>query len=201
MDYTTPQKFEFSTQIRTYNVEIETPVAQQGIKYYLIISYLSKWKDGIKYICNKRTYDPDRFNSFVESHLDRIQDYDENIHNRRQQRKIAALNLNIQVGTIFVNSRWWEQTNVDCWQVTKVIGKSMVEIRRISTLVVQDSRHSSMSEDVVPVPNTFVELRKNITDPDYYIQKKKITQFWVSFNFGACTIRDGKQKFYQSHYA
>lgn len=82
---------------------------------------------------------------------------------RANQRK--AFVHTFKVGDILSNSWGYDQTNVEFFQVTKLIGKSMVEIREIA----QDSEESGwMTGSCVPVVGTFREncepMRRKVTE-------------------------------------
>lgn len=53
----------------------------------------------------------------------------------------------------------------------------MVEIKRIGHKILEDQWSSQMSEHVTPVPDSFQEPTVDNKDPEYFTQKKKITQF------------------------
>lgn len=57
-----------------------------------------------------------------------------------------------KVGDILYSSWGYDQTNVNFYQVTKLIGK-MIEIREVASKVVREERGADY---VVPVPNRFV---------------------------------------------
>lgn len=59
----------------------------------------------------------------------------------------------LEVGTVLVSSWGWEQTNIDYYEVVKVIGKTTVEVREIA----QESKETSSMQGVcIPVPGRYV---------------------------------------------
>lgn len=76
----------------------------------------------------------------------------------------------LEVGDILDSSWGYEQTNVDFYQVTAVVGKRTIKIRKISHEMVEDSMIShGMACDVVPVKDSFIgeEMTKVVTSGDH----------------------------------
>lgn len=80
---------------------------------------------------------------------------------RQAERKSFAHTL--KVGDVLSNSWGYDQTNVEFFQVTKLLGKSMVEIRELC----QESQETGfMSGDCVPVVGKFSNrepMRRRVT--------------------------------------
>lgn len=70
---------------------------------------------------------------------------------RRAERKAEGRGL--EVGDLLVRSWGYDQTNIDYWQVTGLVGKAMVEIRKIGAAVVETQ---SMQGDCSPQPGNFI---------------------------------------------
>lgn len=65
----------------------------------------------------------------------------------------AACQHTLQVGDVLVSTWGYEQTNVDYYQVTRLVGSTMVELRKIA----QDkSADSYMSGECTPIPGHFI---------------------------------------------
>lgn len=97
---------------------------------------------------------------------------------------------NIEVGTIFVSSWGWEQTNVDFYQVVGVT-KNSVKLRRIASEEVRATGH--MSADVVALKDHFIS--------DEVITKRVNEHKAVKFNsFTHAHVWDGRPK-HRSWYA
>lgn len=86
-----------------------------------------------------------------------------NEENKKRQTQPTTL----EVGDILDSSWGYEQTNVDFYQVTEVVGKRTVKIRKISYKMVEDSMIShGMACNVVPVKDSFIgeEETKMVTN-------------------------------------
>ncbi|WP_297339182.1 hypothetical protein [Pseudophaeobacter sp.] len=68
---------------------------------------------------------------------------------------MAGNKHNVKVGDIFVSSWGYGQTNVDYYEVTNLIGKTMVEVRPISTTRVDGEENGWMSGASVPKAGAF----------------------------------------------
>lgn len=75
---------------------------------------------------------------------------------RAEQEKEAKRNFKttLKVGDILVSTWGYEQTNVDYYQVIRVVGRVTVEIRKIAQKLVKETGH--MSEQVAPDPDNFI---------------------------------------------
>ena len=197
----------FVTALRTYEVTIESRWSWPH-QYMLQVSYKTKrnaaWyihvfrqfygseelaMDFLKnvYIKKKMEFDQSRFDS------------KQKVSELRKKSKTKMIDQ-IQVGTVLVNQRWREQSNVDCYQVIKKRG-SKVWVRPIGTLHAGDTGNS-MAEDVIPNPMSLDYIKSN---PDNFtwscLSEKLIGPHWVIFRHWACSVRDWKQTYYHSWYA
>jgi len=76
---------------------------------------------------------------------------------RQARRKaLASQGHSLKVGDILVSSWGYEQTNIDYYQVTELIGKTMVEIRQIKAEVVGNH---GFYDRVMPVKDAFCTPR------------------------------------------
>ena len=97
----------------------------------------------------------------------KIAEYTESI-NRYAKAKIEKREAvkkwkhDVKVGDIFRSSWGYEQTNIDYYEVTKLIGAHYAEIREICQ---ERTQTESMQGDCVPVPGKYV------TEPDYTAEK------------------------------
>lgn len=71
---------------------------------------------------------------------------------RRQERNAETHNL--QIGHILKSSWGYDQTNVDFYQVTKIVSPKMVELRKIASTF--GKALSAMSQTVFPVADQFL---------------------------------------------
>lgn len=76
----------------------------------------------------------------------------------KEEKKLAEKNAthSLKIGDILYSSWGYDQTNIDFYQVTKVISDKSVKIRRIASKII-DSNWQAMSEKVVADPNNFLE--------------------------------------------
>jgi hypothetical protein len=89
-------------------------------------------------------------NSKIATYLERKKQKKERIKER------SLMSHTLEVGSILVSSWGYDQTNIDYYQVTKLIGKTMVEIRSIGATVV--ATHGTY-QDVAPVKDSFFTPR------------------------------------------
>lgn len=76
---------------------------------------------------------------------------------RKVQRKAERSQPHtLEVGSILVSSWGYDQTNIDYYQVTKLVGTTMVEMKQISASV---STCHGTYQDVAPVKNSFFTPR------------------------------------------
>lgn len=67
---------------------------------------------------------------------------------RAAKRKAAG--RGVEVGQFMVSSWGYDQTNVDFYKITALIGKTMAEIVKVGSIDVGDGTGSSMSSKVIP---------------------------------------------------
>lgn len=67
----------------------------------------------------------------------------------------------LKVGSILVSSWGYDQTNIDFYEVVKLIGAKMVAVREIDKKIIKSN---GPSDEVMPVPGAFdgIELRKKV---------------------------------------
>lgn len=84
----------------------------------------------------------------------------ENVRSRaisKEESKMRSMQpTTLVVGDILVSSWGYEQTNVDFYQVTKIVGKRTVEIREIGHTSEFVPGMSTMSDYVMPVKDKFI---------------------------------------------
>ncbi|GAB1534411.1 hypothetical protein ADMFC3_00420 [Geovibrio sp. ADMFC3] len=94
----------------------------------------------------------------------------------------------ITIGTIFVTTWGYEQTNVDAYQVVGITSAS-VKLRKIKTEIVRGT--GFMSAEVKPLADNFVGEAFT----------KRINKGYVRFEYGGCDLWDGKRTYNQTSYA
>lgn len=116
-------------------------------------------------------------------------------------RKAARINFinPAKVGDILCSSWGYDQTNVNYYQVTKVIGK-MVEVREIGCTSLQGSMYShGMADEVIPAKNNFLAdgkpLKKLVRGSSYKDYSIKIASYANAYKVGE------NDKHYRSWYA
>ena len=112
---------------------------------------------------------------------------------------------NVNVGTIFVHSWGYDQTNVDFYEVVRKTG-SYVDVRPIASSEV-DGTQGQMSASVVAVPGAFITKTYKLQDAQgsYKTSLRKRVSFYsgsphLSFEYGSCSVWDGRPM-YSSWYA
>jgi hypothetical protein len=99
--------------------------------------------------------DENRRDEYIQNFMSNVKTREEAKAQRKAERK-AFVNP-AKIGDILECSWGYDQTNVDYYQVTKVLGK-MVEIRPIAGQHVEGSGYShGMADSVKPVQNAFIE--------------------------------------------
>lgn len=95
----------------------------------------------------------------------------------KQEEARRTFQHDFKEGDILYSSWGYDQTNIDWYQVTKVIGKA-VEIRQIGSKIVGGT--GGPSEAVVPVPNAFdgPPMRKVPRGPAIRLTSYSIAQKW-----------------------
>lgn len=113
---------------------------------------------------------------------------------KKQLRAERISSRNLKVGDILYTSWGHEQTNIDFYQVTQLIGTKSVMIREISSSKVPNTGND-MSGKVVAVPNSFKgkEIRKVVNGESLVINDNCANK-WGSVN------EPGNAVFYSSYY-
>jgi len=96
----------------------------------------------------------------------------------------------LKVGDVITNSWGYDQTNVDCYQITRT-SSNFVWLRPIATQLVPDEGVGPMSGRVVPIPNQFQDKPE---------KQHKASGEYVSFKYGSGSKWDGRS-LYCSWYA
>lgn len=88
---------------------------------------------------------------------------------------------NIQLGSIFYDSWGYDQTNVDFYEVTKVVSAKTVEVMQISSYRLDED-----DEKVLPVSQAY------IGEP----MRKRINKWnGIAMAYGSARLWDGKPKY------
>jgi len=110
------------------------------------------------------------------------------VERRAEQNKAHTLN----VGDVITNSWGYDQTNVDCYQITRKT-EHFVWLKPIASKLVPHDGYSPMAGRVVPCPGEFIEGKPE--------EQHKASGESVGFKFGSGSKWDGKESLYCSWYA
>lgn len=146
----------------------------------LIVRDAPRSNYGYKKVQHYRYRSIERMIQDVKNVMDSTEKYKKEKEEYKQQKKerhqegLKNIKNIIKVGDIVYNSWGYEQTNIDFYQVVKVLDASVI-IRPISSEIVEGTE-GNMCANVKPVPNSFVgdEMRKNINfyGDKYYLPSK-----------------------------
>jgi len=99
------------------------------------------------------------------------------IARKAEQRKKANQGHNLQVGHILSAMWGYDQTNVDYFQVTKIIGKTMVEIREIGA--VSDATGWAMGTCTPKLDNFIGEpKRRKVSNSYVKVDRVRLASLW-----------------------
>ena len=127
----------------------------------------------------------------------------------RQARKHPANAQAVEVGTLFVHSWGYDQTNVDYYEVVKKSG-SYVEVKAVASREVPGSSYPhGMACEVQPVPGAYLTDSYRMRDAHGNLKQtlRKKVQYtergdaYLSFEFGWCGVTTPGEKRYCSWYA
>jgi hypothetical protein len=98
----------------------------------------------------------------------------------------------VVIGSIFVLSWGYDQTNVDAYQVIEKKGTATLVLREIGLKTVEST--GDMSCNVIPVKDSFL--------PDEKPFEKRVNRFGIRMNsYSSASLWDGKSDYYRSWYA
>lgn len=156
---------------------------------------------------NYRFRSKERMVEFVEQFISQKLEHIKRKEERKEAVKKAKeeMNHSFKVGQILYDSWGWEQTNIDFYQVTKVLPKS-VEVRRIASEYIknQPEGYSSMSAFVKPTPNAFlVEKKPELKKIQVLVNHEgKFSQYYIKSRHGWISeYTQGEKGVYESWYA
>lgn len=139
--------------------------------------------------------DDDAINSillFIQNEALKIKAKEERkIEDKKIQQELFDI---VEVGSIFVSSWGYDQTNVDAYQVIEKKGSSTIVLKEIGLSTVEDSNYGNMSCNVIPVKDSFMENSEPF--------EKRINRFGISMSsYSSASLWDGKSDYYRSWYA
>lgn len=110
---------------------------------------------GGKPVFHNRFYSLESMKEKINKTISNLMSYED----RKEERKTQRLQESqLKVGDILYTSWGYDQTNVDFYQVTEVIGKRSVEVRPISQKL--DSNDGASCDYVLPVKDSFTGVAK-----------------------------------------
>lgn len=109
-------------------------------------------------------------------------------HNRKHK-ELNMIKHSLQIGSILYSSWGYEQTNIDFYEVTKIIGQCTVELREIAQTQKPDS--STFSGKVRAVPGAFID--------DPFIKRVNEHGFVKLDSYRTAHIWDGNELYYSSY--
>jgi hypothetical protein len=125
--------------------------------------------------------------AFIKKWQDKIKSWADVKQKRKDERKAPHT---IKVGDIMYTSWGYEQTNVDWYQVTKLIGSRMVELRKI---------YGSSTPDNLPDRGTTVPIKDAFIDGVKPIRKLVTNNSVNIASYARAWAWDGKSKYYSTY--
>lgn len=118
-----------------------------------------------------------------------------------EKAKKVAFVHNLKVGSIIYHSWGYDQTNIDFYQVVRLIGKTQVALRRIKGQMHANDGGSPMSGQVSALKDQFSE-----TNTEEIIKKvspgyRGSDSVYINFKYGCGSETTPEQKHYCSWYA
>ena len=143
-------------------------------------------------------------NTAIEAFFDnlvRVYAYKQEQKERQKlARQVAKAEFEGKIGSVFVSSWGYEQTNVDAYQMVRRVNNQTIEVVEIGLKSEPSEGLSSMAEQVKPVP---VSTEKAAKMPKLLarITTKNSIQVENKRDSGNADLWDGKRSYYHSWYA
>jgi hypothetical protein len=111
-------------------------------------------------------------------------------HNRKNK-ELNMIKHSLQIGSILYSSWGYEQTNIDFYEVTKLIGKCTVELRELAQIAEQHD-YCAFSGKTRPIPSNYIEqpIKKRVNE----YGRVKIS------SCQSARLWDGEGLYYSSYY-
>jgi hypothetical protein len=170
------------------------------LKVLTIDNHLMVWKPkALRPYVNLLFRDSDAVGKYLARCIMSAKQHKDLVAERKAARKVSPDQMdNVKLGDIFHWSWGYDQTNCDFFQVTKKIGKTMVELRSIGAKTVDSKGYSDMSCLLIAEKNNFLTGRFAKTFTKRISFNNGVP--YVSMEFGWCDRWDGKPE-YCSWYA
>lgn len=132
--------------------------SDESIGYQLFIHPEANWICGFVGLCKKPfasgTYTPDRQQAWTDAiERARAKELNRREKDRARRAERAEQPHELAVGDVLRAMWGYDQTNVDYYEVTRLIGKSMVEVREIGAL---SENTGDMQGDCAPSPGHYI---------------------------------------------
>jgi len=143
-------------------------------------------------------------NTAIEAFFDnilRVAQYKQEQKERQKlARQVAKAEFQGTIGSVFVASWGYDQTNVDAYQITARINNQTVEVVEIGFEEVESRGFAAMSEKIKPLP---VSAEKAAKMPKLFarITTKNSIQVAGKGSAGNANLWDGARSYYHSWYA
>lgn len=181
-----PYKFELSTNVKG------KPVA----RFFKLLS-VGKNKGQYKQLEGFYFENEERRQQWIEKKIQTIKEREQDKETTKKRKNEAKADHPFKAGDILYQSWGYEQTNIDFYQITAVLNKS-VRIRKIGQEMVKSS--GFMSEYVKPSKDNFIGEESTHPIKVYLWDDKP--HYSVSNGRHSLTMyTDGDKGIYQSHYA
>ena len=181
-----PYKFELSINAKG------KPIA----RFFKLLS-VGKNKGQFKQLEGFYFENEERRQQYIDKKIATIKEREEDKQSIKQRKEEAKADHNFKVGDILYQSWGYEQTNIDFYQITAVLNKS-VRIRKIGQEMVKSA--GFMSEYVKPSKDSFIG--EESTHPiKVYLWNDKPNYSVSNGRHSLTMYTDGDKGIYQSHYA
>ena len=163
--------------------------------------FIGKQSKPDKYLAYKSR---ENANTAIEAFFDnllRVAQYKQEQKERQKlARQVAKAEFEGTVGSVFVSSWGYDQTNVDAYQITARINNQTVEVVEIGFEEVESQGFAAMSEKIKPLP---VSAEKAAKMPKLLarITAKDSIQVANKRSAGNADLWDGARSYYHSWYA
>lgn len=174
------------------NLKVTKDIDQKGRPSLLIVKIKTKARFP-KPIVNAYGKDQEQIDNYLEKFIANEREKLQEKKRKKEARKrvVESFKNPYKVGHIFYDSWGYEQTNIDFYQVVKVLPKSVI-IREIASKIT-DREAGFDSGYKVPVKDNFIgeEERKNV---QFYIQNDGSPEFYIKSRHGWISdYEDGRE--------
>ena len=150
-----------------------------------IVRLYKKW--ATKPELNHYVESKDRAIELIQEREDRLKSWED----MKAERRKKATNNTLKIGDILYSSWGYDQTNIDFYQVTELIGKQSVKIKQVASKVLSNSHGQ---DKVTAVKGAFLENAEEML--------KRVSDNSVSLNsYSSARLWDGSPKYETDAYS